>query len=128
MRVLTICMLLLIATGCRPNVSVKFREVHQPDAVADSASSDDAATGAEEAAEEPAEGTEEEMTVPDESSLGEVLKMVQDGSAILVDVRSDDEWNESHFEAAKHIPINKINEDATKALAGIKKDQVVFLH
>lgn len=143
MRVLAIGMLLLIATGCRPTMSLEIKEVDQPDAVADSTDStdsDETTATTDEIAEAPAEETalplvfpptettEKKMTVPDESSLDEVLKMVQDGSAILVDVRSDEEWNEKHFDAAKHIPIDKITEDAAKALEGVKKDQLVFLH
>lgn len=63
-----------------------------------------------------------------ELSLEDALKKVNDGSAVLVDVRSDDEWNEMHFAQATHIGIDKINEDAAAACAGLDKEKLVLLH
>ena len=79
---------------------------------------------------EPAEGTTEKETEDPaaELSLTDALQQVTDGKAVLVDVRSDKEWNESHFEQAKHISIDKINEDAVAACAGLDKGQLVLLH
>ncbi len=60
--------------------------------------------------------------------LAAALAQVKSGKALLVDVRRDEEWNEFHFQSAKHIPIAKINEDAKAAFAGIEKEQTVFFH
>lgn len=38
----------------------------------------------------------------------EITTEVDNGSAILVDVRRDDEWNASHATGAVHLPIDRI--------------------
>ena len=101
------------------------------------AESQDAASGAptseaiaeQEAAvpEEPASETTE-MKNPADLSLPEMLAQVNEGKAVLVDVRSDDEWNASHFAQAQHISIDKITEDAAAACSGLNKDKLVLLH
>ena len=63
-----------------------------------------------------------------ELSLSQALKSVTDGNAVLVDVRSDGEWDKSHFAQAQHISIDKINDDAAAASAGLDKDKLVLLH
>ncbi len=70
---------------------------------------------------------------PDEAKteaaiIADALAQIQAGSAILVDVRRDEEWEEAHFESARHIPIDSINENADTAFAEIEKHQTVFLH
>ncbi len=61
--------------------------------------------------------------------LTEVARQVNNGEAQLVDVRSDEEWNESHFEKAQHISIDKIEGDSpADALAGLDKEKTVYLH
>ncbi len=60
--------------------------------------------------------------------LAQVLRQVTDGSAVLVDVRSDEEWNASHFSQARHISIDRIQEDAAAACAELDKEQTVYLH
>ena len=64
----------------------------------------------------------------EEAIIADALKQVQAGSAILVDVRRDEEWEEAHFESARHIPLDSINEDANAAFAEIDKQQTVFIH
>jgi len=61
-------------------------------------------------------------------TLADALAQVESGKAVLVDVRRDEEWNESHFESATHIPLDKINEDPQTAFAEISKEQTVFVH
>lgn len=60
--------------------------------------------------------------------LADALKKVQAGEALLVDVRTDEEWNECHFDVAKHIPVDKIESDPESAFGDIKKEQTVFIH
>lgn len=126
MRVLTYWLLLLFVAGCGVKTTTQLSgplTLEAESADESEAAPTDTSNGAA-----TTDTTEEEMAVPNENSLDDVLKMVQDGSAILVDVRSDEEWDEHHFKAAKHIPIDKINEDAAGALAEVKKEQLVFLH
>ena len=61
-------------------------------------------------------------------SLPEALQQVTAGTAILLDVRSDEEWDEKHFAQAQHIGIDKISEDAAAACAGLDKDKLVLCH
>lgn len=63
-----------------------------------------------------------------EALIADALAQIQSGSAILVDVRRDEEWEEAHFEAARHIPLDSINENAETAFADIDKQQTVFVH
>ena len=63
-----------------------------------------------------------------EAFVADAFQQVQAGTAILVDVRSDEEWNESHFKVAKHISIDKIKENAETVFESIDKEQTVFLH
>ena len=70
----------------------------------------------------------EDAAADKEAFVADAFQQVQAGTAILVDVRSDEEWNESHFKVAKHIPIDKIKEDAEAAFKSIDKEQTVFLH
>lgn len=67
-------------------------------------------------------------STPEEALVADALAQIQAGSAILVDVRRDEEWEEGHFEAARHIPLDSINENAEAAFAEIEKEQTVFVH
>lgn len=94
--------------------------------------------GCTQSTSQPDEATQVDQTetaMPSESGsdevqlqLSEVLKQVTDGSAVLVDVRSDEEWDEAHFAQAQHISIDRINEDAAAACAGLDKEKTFFLH
>jgi rhodanese-related sulfurtransferase len=70
-----------------------------------------------------------DKTEPDEATfLADALQQVQAGTALLIDVRTAKEWDEAHFAIAKHIPIDKIKEDAEAAFGEIEKEQTVFIH
>ena len=64
----------------------------------------------------------------DEAILADALKQVESGTALLVDVRRDEEWEEAHFESARHIPLASIDENPESAFAEIDKQQTVFIH
>ncbi len=64
----------------------------------------------------------------EQALLAKAFADVESGDALLVDVRSDEEWNEAHFESAKHISIDAITENPETAFEGISKEQTVFLH
>jgi len=76
----------------------------------------------------PSETPNETASEDGPPTLSDILKQVTDGSALLVDVRSDEEWDKSHFAQAQHIPIGSINEDAAAACAGLDKEKTVYLH
>ena len=59
--------------------------------------------------------------------LAEVVKEVNAGKAVLVDVRSDREWASGHLEKAISMPVDQIA--AGKAdLSRLPKDRPVYLH
>ena len=51
----------------------------------------------------------------------EIMKQIQAGEAILLDVRRDDEWNQTHADLAVHLPYEDIMNGATPASVGQKK-------
>ena len=66
--------------------------------------------------------------VVDDSPLSVALQAVNDGSAVLIDVRGDDEWKSGHFEKAVHIPVNKIQDSAAEATADLDKSKTIYTH
>jgi len=79
------------------------------------------------------EKTEKAMTeVPyTNDSLGDIKKAVADGSAILIDVRTQEEWDESHLAVSKLIPSGVIQEDNAEraaALEQLDKEKPVYIH
>ena len=77
----------------------------------------------------PEQASPSETTASDKEAFAAgAFQQVQAGTALLIDVRSDEEWNETHFKVAKHISIDKIEEDAEAAFEFIDKEQTVFLH
>lgn len=63
-------------------------------------------------------------------SLQTVKDLVQKKKAIVVDVRSKAEWDQSHLKIAKFIPTDVIRhpEKCANAVKSFKKDQVVYVH
>ncbi len=53
----------------------------------------------------------------------EAQRRTADGSALLVDVRETDEWNEAHIAGARLIPLGEV----AQRLAEIPKDRDVIL-
>lgn len=58
----------------------------------------------------------------------EAKKMMNDEGVVVLDVRTDDEWNEGHLEGAEHIDF--YSEDFDQQLADLPKDKeyVVYCH
>ncbi len=79
-----------------------------------------------------AETGEAEVTeVPyTDDSLETIKQKIDDGSAVLIDVRRQEEWDESHLKAAKLIPVSEFVDEATRASAveQIDKDKIVYVH
>ncbi|MEM7315962.1 MAG: rhodanese-like domain-containing protein [Planctomycetota bacterium] len=78
----------------------------------------------------PASGSEMEYT---SDTLADIAKMVADGKATLLDVRSQEEWDEGHVEAAKFLSSSIIGDPAKSAevaefVATLDKDKPVYVH
>lgn len=63
-------------------------------------------------------------------TLHAVKKSVADGTAVLLDVREQEEWDAGHLKAAKLLPLSSLkgapNADAVAKVA--PKDKVVYCH
>ena len=56
----------------------------------------------------------------------DALKTSNDSNSILVDVRSDAEWNDGYIETAIHIPLNELIEKIE--LIAKNKEQRIYLY
>lgn len=74
---------------------------------------------------DPAPATEGETAVATEPVLSDVLASVNSGEAVLLDVRTADEWNSAHFAKAVHLPVGEISEEKA---AAIDKTKPVYVH
>ena len=57
---------------------------------------------------------------------GDKLEMTQASNPILIDVRTDAEWNDGYIETAIHIPLDKILQNIE--LAAENKEQTIYLY
>ena len=72
----------------------------------------------------------EEPLTHTKDTVDTVKKNVKAGKAVIVDVREQDEWDETHIKGAIHIPKSKL-EVATEIEALLKKipkDKVIYTH
>ena len=58
--------------------------------------------------------------------VSEAKKMIEKQKVVLVDVRTDGEWNAGHLKDAKHIDISK--PDFDKKISELKKDATVIVY
>jgi rhodanese-related sulfurtransferase len=62
-------------------------------------------------------------------SLDTVKKGLADKSAVIVDVREADEWEEGHLREARHLPMRSLKQIDKEAVARVlPKDKVIYLH
>lgn len=59
-----------------------------------------------------------------------VKKAVEDGKAVLIDVREIDEWNDGHLQGAKHLALSELKAgvSAEKLKSLLPTGKVVYLH
>jgi phage shock protein E len=65
-----------------------------------------------------------------QDSIADIQKAVDEGRALLVDVRTQQEWDDGHFEIAKLYTVDALRDDS-RAESGIKdlpKDKPIYLH
>ncbi|QVL32584.1 rhodanese-like domain-containing protein [Telmatocola sphagniphila] len=73
-------------------------------------------------------GSSQEPLMHTKDTPEEVKKNLKDKKAILLDVRSMDEWEAGHLKDATFMPLTemkKVDEDKLKALA---KDKIIYTH
>lgn len=63
-------------------------------------------------------------------SLDTVKAKLKDKSAVLVDVREEEEWNDGHIDKAKSIPLSKLKGgiEAEKLAKDLPKDKIIYVH
>ena len=57
--------------------------------------------------------------------LKEVQKKLDNGTAILLDVREQKEWDEAHLSSARLVPLSRISE---KIPDDLPKDKIIYTH
>lgn len=62
-------------------------------------------------------------------SLAVIKQQVDQGKAVLVDVREQREWDAGHIQGAIFLPLSAVNDGLTTAeLAQLPKDKVLYTH
>jgi rhodanese-related sulfurtransferase len=61
-------------------------------------------------------------------SLDQVKAALANGSAVLIDVREQGEWDAGHLKSSTLVPMSVINASGDAIPAAIPKDKPVYLH
>lgn len=62
-------------------------------------------------------------------SLPTVKRQLDDGKAVLVDVREKSEWDDGHIDGAIFFPLSAINDGVSKQeLTRLPQDKVLYVH
>ena len=61
-------------------------------------------------------------------SVGQVKAAVSAGTAIIIDVREQSEWNDGHLKAATLVPLSVLNKEGGEIPAALPKDKPIYLH
>ncbi len=61
-----------------------------------------------------------------ESDTDKIARLIKTKKAVLLDVREDSEWEESHFKEAVHIPLGELLEK--KNLKKLPTNKVIYIH
>jgi len=63
-------------------------------------------------------------------SLDTVKSNVNDGKAVIIDVREQGEWNAGHLKGAVLMPMSKLRNEqqAAELLKSIPKDKIIYTH
>ena len=63
-------------------------------------------------------------------SLDQVKTNLQNGKAVLLDVRDKDEWDEGRIEGARLVPLLKLRkpELASELLKDVPRDKIIYTH
>lgn len=65
-----------------------------------------------------------------QDNLSDVKSRVADKTAVLLDVRESDEWNEGHLMHAKSLPLSMLKKGqlTTKMKESLTRDKPIYLH
>ena len=64
-------------------------------------------------------------------SLSDVKKLIENKTAVLLDVREQSEWNDGHLQAAKLFPLSGLMEREQKGTTSelkLPRDQIIYTH
>lgn len=62
-------------------------------------------------------------------TLDAVKTRVNEKKAVLVDVRSEDEWKDGHVKAAKFLPLSELSKmSETEIREKLPKDKIIYTH
>ena len=61
-------------------------------------------------------------------SVGQVKAAVSAGTAIIIDVREQSEWNDGHLKAATLVPLSVLNKEGGEIPPALPKDKPIYLH
>lgn len=61
------------------------------------------------------------------TEIEHVLRELEEGKAILIDVREQEEWDQGHLQHSRLIPLSKLNEGDSIS-HGLPKDKTIYLH
>ena len=146
MRRFLLVPLLLLITGCgQPSAETASNSQSAPDVStetlvlldgpADTSANNDTDTlimlPPPEPADEKETGETQVKDIPYTSdSLETVKQNIENGSAVIIDVRNQDEWDESHLKIAKLIPVSEFADESTReaAVNEVPKDKIVYVH
>ena len=66
---------------------------------------------------------------PTTDSLAEIKQAVEEGKAVLVDVREKKEWEAGHIEGAIFLPLSAVKDGLAAAeLKPLPKDKILYVH
>lgn len=61
--------------------------------------------------------------------LSKIKENIDDGKAVLVDVREKSEWDEGHIKGAIFLPLSAVKDGVSKEeLARLPKDKILYTH
>ncbi len=114
--ILTLWAVACLAIGCS----------NQPSATETPAPDTDASPAASETAGEAAETQSEPSTQPETTEPEQATAASEEASPLVIDVRTQAEWDEGHLTIATHIPLDQIA--ARIGEVAPDKDQKIYLH
>ena len=117
-RIFTLLTVTCLLAGCSNEQSAT--ETAEPDTGTGPATTDSA-----DATSEPAE-SETAETPAEATTSEETTEASEDSKPLLIDVRTQAEWDEEHLEIATHIPLAQITDRIGEVAPD--KDQKIYLH
>ena len=63
-------------------------------------------------------------------SIPQVRENLEEGKALLLDVREKEEWDAGHLAVAKLVPLSMLRDlpEGTEGVEGLPKDKILYLH